>query len=264
MRVGRIALDHAGADHVHVPAARHDVDRDARVQQPHRPRQRHFRQPQQQHVALHAPQLRQLRARAEARTVEHRAPRARGRRRIGRVADRYVARARAVRRARRARRAARGAPPAQSRAPRRSDRPGPARGPPMPGAASSSKHAVRRANCCSSPRSRACATIRVPLQTVPGKRARHHGRPFGPELGDQRAGILLLAPGREHPAGEPGAVARRRRFALEHLDRRAALGKLERAGKSCNAGADDRDAHAPSPLSPPRPARTARSPWRET
>ena len=96
---------------------------------------------------------------AEPRTVEHHAPRRAGPARVGRVAYRYFAR-----RKLRGQRGKRGARLEvrllrQSRAPRRSGRRAPARGPQWPGAASSSKHAVRRANCCSSPRSRACATI---------------------------------------------------------------------------------------------------------
>src|SRR5262249_35032206 len=48
------------------------------------------------------------------------------------------------------------------------------------------------------------------------------------EARNERLGAFELAPGREHPAGEPGARRRAKcRAPLEHLDGGAALGELE-------------------------------------
>ena len=75
-----VALDHGRADHVMAVAARNDVDGHARMQHPHRPREADVREPDEQHLALDAAQVRQLIARGEPAAVDHGAipPRRRG------------------------------------------------------------------------------------------------------------------------------------------------------------------------------------------
>src|SRR5580658_1991702 len=67
--------------------------------------------------------------------------------------------------------------------------------------------AVRRANCCSSARSRPCATTSVPLVTVAGKRSRHQGMLSAPsctmravELSSSHQGASMPPANQEQPA----------------------------------------------------------------
>jgi hypothetical protein len=55
--VAVVAFDHGGADHVNAVAARHDVKRDARMQEAHGPRKIDVARAHDQHLAFDAAQV---------------------------------------------------------------------------------------------------------------------------------------------------------------------------------------------------------------
>ena len=65
-----LVLDHGRADHEAPVAARHDVDGIARMEQLHRPRERHVAREQDKHLALDAAQIGQAVAGGEAAAID--------------------------------------------------------------------------------------------------------------------------------------------------------------------------------------------------
>src|SRR5208282_1466193 len=65
------ALDHRRADHEFAVRPRHDIEGKARMEEPHRSREGDLARAHADHLAAHAAQLRQVRARREAPAIEH-------------------------------------------------------------------------------------------------------------------------------------------------------------------------------------------------
>jgi hypothetical protein len=65
-----LAFDHGGADHEQPVAARHDVERQARMEHAHRPRQRHVGRAHDDHLTPHAAQIGQRVARGKSAAID--------------------------------------------------------------------------------------------------------------------------------------------------------------------------------------------------
>ena len=219
----------------------HDVERKARVEQPHRARQGDVGAAHHQHLALDAAQVRQAVAGGEAAAVEHGTgglrrrdiepdrhaelvqPQGQGRQRRARVEMGLLGEEQPLREA-----------TGEVRL--------------EPG----DRGRVQAAVVAGAPGEALEVGLVAPLRQ--DEAAAAHGarmllRPIGqglaPELDHELLGTLPLAPGCEHPAGIARAGrGTERRAALDHLDRAATPGQGQCAGQAGHAGADDGDVHA--------------------
>ena len=241
----RVALDRGGAEHQPPVAARHDVERVARMQQAHRTREADLGAVQHRHLAAHAAQLRQKIPRREPATVEDRTRQAC--RRVGLDPD--PLRPPAARPAPRAPRAGRDAPPAGNAARGRSARRDRARARRRPVRPAVLCPRVRRAKRSISPRSRPGA-----IDEGAGPRDRRAMR-LPPvrrllaETHDRLLGRLALAEGREHAPGPPGTAMRPRRPGrVVQRDADTALGQLRGEAQPRDPRTQDmRLSHAQTP-----------------
>ena len=234
---GLLVLDHRRADHEEMIRARHDVDRMARMDEPHGARQGDLRAAQHDHFAFHAAQVGQAVACGEPACVDD--P-------VGVIAfdlidaepDRHIVHVRqhAVQRRERmarfemrfrAEKQRRGEPAAEIRL-QRLDRSGIEQA--MMGrlareAAQVRRIARRREHEAAGPRRH-------------GHGLRPEGERFDTEIADHRIGAFRLAPGREHAAGKEGTAEPGTLPPLDDIHRRAALRAGERGGEPGDARAE--------------------------
>ena len=216
------------------------------MEEPHRARERQLAEAQQQHLPLHPAQIRELSPCAEPGAIDDVAPAEEGARYLDAEADRgpELVEPRGERRERRARVEVRlfGEVEPVTEAPGEVG---------LEGRNGLGTDALEVAGAAGK-----LGDLGGVAAMRHDQRAVHHGArkallppgdAFRAELRNEGPRALELAPGREHPPRVPRAAGGPEpRPALEHLDRDAPLGELQRAREARDAGSDDAHPHGVS------------------